>query len=95
MALFSLRATPFCLLDEVDAPLDEANVGRFNALLQQMSERTQFIIITHNQATMEAASALYGVTMAEAGVSTVVSVELSARDGRQREDERVALAASA
>ena len=79
MALFSLRATPFCLLDEVDAPLDDANVSRFNALLQRMSERTQFIVITHNQTTMEACHSLYGVTMPEAGVSQVVSVSLANR----------------
>lgn len=79
MALFSLRATPFCLLDEVDAPLDDANVSRFNALLQRMSERTQFIVITHNQTTMEACHSLYGVTMPEPGVSQVVSVSLANR----------------
>jgi chromosome segregation protein len=90
MALFSLRATPFCLLDEVDAPLDDANVSRFNALLQRMSERTQFIVITHNQRTMEACHSLYGVTMPEPGVSQVVSVALSGR-----ETPSVGLAASA
>jgi chromosome segregation protein len=79
MALFSLRATPFCLLDEVDAPLDDANVSRFNALLQRMCERTQFIVITHNQTTMEACHSLYGVTMPEPGVSQVVSVSLANR----------------
>jgi chromosome segregation protein len=79
MALFSLRATPFCLLDEVDAPLDDANVSRFNALLQRMSETTQFIVITHNQRTMEACHSLYGVTMPEPGVSQVVSVSLAGR----------------
>ncbi|MBY0277298.1 chromosome segregation protein SMC [Candidatus Binatia bacterium] len=79
MALFSLRATPFCLLDEVDAPLDDANVSRFNALLQKMCERTQFIVITHNQTTMEACHSLYGVTMPEPGVSQVVSVSLANR----------------
>ena len=81
MALFSLRATPFCLLDEVDAPLDDANVSRFNALLQRMSESTQFIVITHNQRTMESCHSLYGVTMPEPGVSQVVSVSLAGRSG--------------
>ena len=76
MALFSLRATPFCLLDEVDAPLDDANVGRFSALLKRMSADTQFLIITHKQRTMEQADSLYGVTMPEAGVSQIVSVEV-------------------
>jgi len=76
MALFSLRATPFCLLDEVDAPLDDANVGRFSTLLKRMSADTQFLIITHKQRTMEQSDSLYGVTMPEAGVSQIVSVEV-------------------
>ena len=75
MAIFKYRPAPFCLLDEVDAPLDEANVGRFVDKIAAMSEKTQFIVITHNKRTMEAARALYGVTMQEAGVSKVVSVK--------------------
>lgn len=75
MAIFQYRPSPFCLLDEVDAPLDDANVGRFVNKIAAMSEKTQFIVITHNKRTMEAAKALYGVTMAEAGVSKVVSVK--------------------
>lgn len=75
MAIFKYRPAPFCLLDEVDAPLDDANVGRFVDKIAQMSEKTQFIVITHNKRTMEAARALYGVTMQEAGVSKVVSVK--------------------
>ncbi len=90
MALFSLRATPFCVLDEVDAPLDDANVARYNAMLRRMSDRTQFIVITHKQRTMESADALYGVTMAEAGVSQLVSVRMGAA-----EDEPSAMAATA
>jgi len=74
MAIFRYRPSPFCLLDEVDAPLDDANVGRFVDKIAQMAEKTQFIVITHNKRTMEAARALYGVTMQEAGVSSVVSV---------------------
>ena len=74
MAIFQYRPAPFCLLDEVDAPLDDANVGRFVSKIAEMSEKTQFIVITHNKRTMEAAKALYGVTMQEAGVSKVVSV---------------------
>ncbi len=74
MAIFRFRPAPFCLLDEVDAPLDDANVGRFVGKIAQMSEKTQFIVITHNKRTMEAARALYGVTMQEAGVSKIVSV---------------------
>jgi chromosome segregation protein len=75
LAIFKYRPAPFCLLDEVDAPLDEANVGRFVNKVAEMSEKTQFIVITHNKRTMEAARALYGVTMQEAGVSKVVSVK--------------------
>jgi chromosome segregation protein len=74
MAIFKYRPAPFCLLDEVDAPLDDANVGRFVNKIAEMSEKTQFIVITHNKRTMEAAKALYGVTMQEAGISKVVSV---------------------
>ncbi len=75
LAIFKYRPSPFCLLDEVDAPLDDANVGRFANKIAEMSEKTQFIVITHNKRTMEAAKALYGVTMQEAGVSKIVSVK--------------------
>ncbi|MGI8811557.1 MAG: chromosome segregation protein SMC [Pyrinomonadaceae bacterium] len=75
LAIFKYRPSPFCLLDEVDAPLDEANVSRFVNKIEEMSEKTQFIVITHNKRTMEAAKALYGVTMQEAGVSKIVSVK--------------------
>ena len=75
LAIFKYRPAPFCLLDEVDAPLDDANVGRFVNKIAEMSEKTQFIVITHNKRTMEAARALYGVTMEEPGVSKVVSVK--------------------
>jgi chromosome segregation protein len=75
LAIFKYRPAPFCLLDEVDAPLDDANVGRFVNKIAEMSEKTQFIVITHNKRTMEAARALYGVTMQEAGVSKIVSVK--------------------
>ena len=74
LGIFHYRPAPFCLLDEVDAPLDEANVGRFTDKVAQMSAHTQFIVITHNKRTMEMARALYGVTMEEAGVSKLVSV---------------------
>ncbi|HEV2765152.1 MAG TPA: hypothetical protein VGV38_19370, partial [Pyrinomonadaceae bacterium] len=74
LAIFRYRPSPFCLLDEVDAPLDEANIGRFAAKIVEMSADTQFIVITHNKRTLEAARALYGVTMEEAGVSKLVSV---------------------
>jgi chromosome segregation protein len=76
-AIFSLNPAPFCLLDEVDAPLDEANVGRFSNMVREMSEKVQFIFISHNKATMEAASQLCGVTMREPGVSRLVQVDLA------------------
>lgn len=75
-AIFQLNPAPFCLLDEVDAPLDEANVGRLAALVKEMSEKVQFLFVTHNKATMEAAHQLSGVTMREPGVSRLVSVDL-------------------
>ncbi len=75
VALFNYRPSQYCVLDEVDAPLDDANVGRFTDLVREMSQRTQFIIITHNKRTMETANYIYGVTMEEPGVSQVVSVK--------------------
>lgn len=75
-AIFELNPAPFCMLDEVDAPLDDTNVGRFCALVKAMSERVQFIIITHNKITMEIANQLIGVTMQEAGVSRLVAVDI-------------------
>lgn len=76
MAIFLIKPSPFCLLDEVDAPLDEANVSRFSQLIREMSDRSQFIVITHNRKTMESADQLYGVTMEEAGASKIVCVEV-------------------
>jgi chromosome segregation protein len=78
MAIFHYQPSPFCILDEVDAPLDEANVGRLANLLKEMAAQTQFIVITHAKKTMEAAEMLYGVTMQEQGVSKLVSVRLQA-----------------
>jgi chromosome segregation protein len=77
-AIFELNPAPFCLLDEVDAPLDDANVGRFCGLVKEMSERVQFLFITHNKVTMEIAQYLAGVTMKEPGVSRVVAVDVAA-----------------
>jgi chromosome segregation protein len=84
-AIFDLNPAPFCLLDEVDAPLDENNVGRFCDVVREMAQQVQFIFITHNKATMELASQLLGVTMTEPGVSRLVAVDV---------DEAVRLAAS-
>ncbi len=75
-AIFLTKPSPFCLLDEVDAPLDDANVGRYVRLLAEFKDLTQFIVITHNPRTMQAADAVYGVTMQEPGVSTIVGVRL-------------------
>ncbi|HEX6938394.1 MAG TPA: AAA family ATPase [Longimicrobiales bacterium] len=75
-AIYLVKPSPFCVLDEVDAPLDEANVGRFIAMLQKFKSDTQFIVITHNPRTMEAADWIYGVTMEEPGVSTIVGVRM-------------------
>jgi chromosome segregation protein len=76
-ALLKSKPTPFCFLDEVDAPLDEANVGRYNRVLEALSDRFQFVVITHNRRTMEVLDTLYGVTMQEPGVSKVVGVDLN------------------
>ena len=84
-AIFNLNPAPFCLLDEVDAPLDDANVGRFSEMVREMSEQVQFLIVTHNKVTMEVAHQMLGVTMRESGVSRLVSVDL---------DKAVALAES-
>ncbi len=84
-AIFNLNPAPFCLLDEVDAPLDDANVGRFSEMVREMSEQVQFLMVTHNKVTMEVAHQMLGVTMREPGVSRIVSVDL---------DRAVALAES-
>ena len=76
IAIFRYTPSPFCVLDEVDAPLDDTNVGRFTRLIRKMSSATQFILITHNKTTMEIARAIYGVTMEEPGVSKLISVQL-------------------
>ena len=78
MAIFRYQPSPFCVMDEVDAPLDEANIGRLTRLITEMSVNTQFVVITHSKRTMESAQALYGVTMQEPGVSRLVSVKFNA-----------------
>jgi chromosome segregation protein len=78
-AIFYFRPSPFCVLDEVDAPLDDANIHRFLRVLRELTGQTQFLVITHNRKTMEAADVLYGVTMEEPGLSTLVSVNLNAQ----------------
>ncbi|HEX2228089.1 MAG TPA: chromosome segregation protein SMC [Candidatus Binatia bacterium] len=76
-AIFLTKPSPFCFLDEVDAPLDDANLDRFNDMVKEMSEHSQFVIVTHNKKTMQAAEVLYGITMAEPGVSKLVSVRMN------------------
>ena len=83
-SIFGLNPAPFCLLDEVDAPLDDANVGRFAEIVREMSQHVQFVLITHNKTTMESMQQLTGVTMSEPGVSRLVAVDI---------DEAVQLAA--
>ena len=100
MAIFQYTPSPFCILDEVDAPLDEANIERLTRLLTEMGEQTQFIVITHAKRTMEAAQSLYGVTMQEPGVSRLVSVKFktpgeSRNTQRQGDSEKVLEAAIA
>jgi chromosome segregation protein len=80
VGIFQFQPAPFCILDEVDAPLDETNVGRFAKLIADMSANTQFVVITHSKRTMSQADVIYGVTMQEPGVSKVVSVNLNRRD---------------
>jgi chromosome segregation protein len=80
-AFFMVRPSPFCMLDEADAALDDANVERFVNMLKEFGSRTQFLIISHNKRTMEAADTIYGVTMEEKGVSQIVSIEFQKRAG--------------
>ena len=76
-SVFKYKPSPFCLLDEIDAPLDELNIGRFVNMLRGMQDHTQFVLVTHNRKTMEIADRLYGVTMEEPGVSKLISVKLN------------------
>jgi len=92
-AIYLVKPSPFCILDEVDAPLDDANVDRFVRLLRDFSQKTQFIVVTHNKKTMEVADILYGVTMQEPGVSKIVSVKWN-RDAGDIEEAAEAAAAS-
>nr|HAD53188.1 chromosome segregation protein SMC [Algoriphagus sp.] len=75
-SIYLLKPAPFCIFDEVDAPLDDANIDKFNQIIQQFSGESQFIIVTHNKRTMASTDIIYGITMIEAGVSRVVPVDL-------------------
>jgi chromosome segregation protein len=78
--VLKIRPTPFCVLDEVDAALDESNLDRYVEVLKELSRETQMVVVTHNRATMAAADALYGATMNEEGVSTLLSMKLAGFD---------------
>ena len=76
-AILKVRPTPFCMLDEIDAALDDRNVERFSSYLRNLSTKTQFIVITHRRGTMEASDVLYGVTMQEQGISKLIRLDLN------------------
>ena len=96
-AIYLVKPSPFCILDEVDAPLDDANIGRFTRVLKEFAKDTQFIVVTHNKKTMEAAESLHGVTMEEPGVSKLVSVRIGAngRSGANGDGQAVEAVAAA
>jgi chromosome segregation protein len=83
VGIFQFRPSPFCVLDEVDAALDETNVGRFADLMRSMGQDTQFLVVTHSKRMMQAADMIYGVTMQEPGVSKIVSVKLAQREAQR------------
>lgn len=89
-AFFMVKPSPFCILDEVDAPLDDANVGRYIAMVKEFSAKSQFLVVTHNKRTMEMADILYGVTMEEHGVSKIISVRMNKHDNNPAEEEAAA-----
>lgn len=84
-AFFMAKPSPFCILDEVDAPLDDVNVGKYNAMIREFASKTQFLVITHNKRTMEMADILYGVTMEEYGVSKIISVRMNHQENKSTE----------
>jgi len=86
-AIYNIKPSPFCVLDEIDAALDDANVSRFTSMLEMFTNRSQFIIITHNKHTMEIADTIYGVTMEEEGVSSIISMRLNGKEEQPREIE--------
>ncbi len=96
-AIYLVKMSPFCILDEVDAPLDDANIDRFVRVLQEFAEHTQFVLVTHNKGTMKAADSLYGITMEEPGVSKLVSVRLTGgeAEGNGQAETEVMVEASA
>jgi chromosome segregation protein len=91
-AIFQIKPSPFCILDEVDAPLDEANVARYNDIIRSMTDRSQFILITHVKRTMQLVDVLYGVTMPEAGISKIVSVKINEAATQRSAEPQAAVA---
>jgi len=87
IALFQYKPSPFCLLDEVDAPLDEANVGRFCEIVQEMTSQSQFIVVTHSKRTIMMADVLYGLTMETPGISKLVSVRIKSDEEKRAVDD--------
>jgi len=85
-SFFLTKPSPFCILDEVDAPLDDANIGRYINVIKEFAQKTQFLVVTHNKRTMEMADVLYGVTMEEQGISKIISVRMS-RESEQEIDQ--------
>ena len=83
-SIYMVKPSPFCILDELDAPLDESNIGRFLKMLDRFIEKSQFVIVTHNKRTMRRADVMYGVTMEEFGVSKPIGMKLSDTDGKKR-----------
>ena len=95
IGIFRYQPSPFCVLDEVDAPLDESNVGRLGEMIKEMAATTQFVIVTHSKRMMQTADLIYGVTMQEPGVSQVVSVRLGGNDRTEKTDRRSRIRPSA